>query len=721
MAFSKQLETCRGTFLLGEHPVSMTVENLRKASSRSVGRTIRAAALVDAGFSASSLSGTGWRLVSHFNDVVTIEGNEHGVPFLRAIPGIRLVEFRNHLRPCMDSVRRETHINELQGTVTTVLTKSFTGAGVLFGILDNEFDTHEPAFLDSLGHTRFIALWDQSVPSSSPPNRFGYGRIEKGIDLDRDTLFGSDSNEYHGTHMASCAAGSDKNYPIYRAAASDAKIIAVKYSSSTGSTADFMNGLAWLFSVADSMGLPCVVNMSIGLAEGPHDGTSLMDQRIDSLAAKGHIITGAAGNDGTFDEHVAFSLGARESKGTWVEPAVTQNAAQQSNGFCLIDLWGEVGKAFIDTVYILDRSDMTYQKSGNALSTSTLPFQYVRDTLRWPNSLTGPDTLMLEAVVERASATNRKPHIEIAMYSTNSNLIMGAKVFSTQATTIHGWNVDKLNCFSLGVPGFIDGDSSMTINEVGGTSKSIIAVGGYNSKVTALRYDGTVYGAGDSTLYNYLSYTSLGPTADGRIKPDISAPGREVTGAMTRYIIDKGGRTAVWPNPPSMIGRYAFLGGTSISSPIVAGIIACMLENNPKLTPKTVDSILQKSAIKDRFTGQISSPDVRWGAGKVDAEGAMALLGVPTKAAYTQIQTVSARVFARVKEKNRLIVSWRTARDFPVVTGSLFDMGGRQLWAGVITNGRSVPLPMQLKSGCYFLRVRFGSDAIVSRPIMQLP
>jgi len=720
---AKQFGTFRGTFVLGERPIAISKENLQKAAQRNVHHTVRVAVLVDAGFSALSLQGTGWRIVSQVNTIVTMEGDEASVPFLRAIPGILLVEYRKFVHPCMDSVRRETHINELQGIGPTVLTKSFTGQGVLFGILDNEFDTHEPAFLDSLGHTRFIALWDQSVAYGTQKNKFGYGRIETGLDIDKDTLFGSDSNEYHGTHMTSCAAGWDKNYPQYRGAACASKIIAVKYNSESASSADFMNGLNWIFSIADSMGLPCVVNMSIGLVEGPHDGTSLMDQRIDSLSThsktgKSHIIVGAAGNDGNLKEHVSFSLKAQESIGSWVEPS--DGAPLKSTG--IIDIWGESGKAFSDTVYIIDKGNLSYKKSGNAISTSTLANQYLLDTLRWPDPASDPDTVIFEAIVERANAANHKPHIEIAMYSSNANLMMGAKLFSTQATTINGWNVEKLNCTGLGIPGFVDGDSLMTINEVGGTAKTIITAGGYNSKVTALRYDKTVYGEGDTTLYDYLSYTSLGPTADGRIKPNISAPGREVTGAMTRYIVDKGGRTAVWPNPPSMVGRYAFLGGTSISSPIVAGIIACMLEYNPALTSQAVDSVLQKTAIQDKFTGKILTRDVRWGAGKVNADSAMTALGVTTKTiAANRVSNEHILVSGRFTEKNRLVVSWVAARAFPVVVASLFDMEGKQVWKGVASNKKPVLLPMPLESGCYFLRVRFGSDAFVVRPIVKLP
>ncbi len=704
--------------MLGKKPVAVSLENLQKAAHMpsQVKNLVRVAALVDSEFSTTSLQGTGWRIVNSIKSIVILEGEMSSVPFLRAIPGLLSVEYGKDFHPCMDSARRETHINEMQGSVPSSLTRNFSGKGVIFGILDNEFDTHQPAFLDSLGHTRFIALWDQTDKSNAQPNRFGYGRIKKGIDVDKDTLFGSDSNEYHGTHMASCGAGYDKNFPQYAGAASNSQIVAVKYGNSS---ADFMNGLSWVFSIADSLKKPCVVNMSIGLASGPHDGTSLMDKTIDSLAGTGHIIVGAAGNDGSLKEHVGFSLNAKESKGTWVEAGQSQVSATQTTGFSVIDIWGESGKPFSDTVYIIDKRNMSYKKSGNALSTADRVYQYLIDTLRWPDSVSGPDTLIFQAIVEKSNAANRKPHMELALYSSNASLVLGVKVYSALATTINGWNAEKLNCNSLGIAGFIDGDSLMTINEVGGTAKSIISVGGYNSKVSPLRYDGTVFGAGDTTLYDYLSYTSLGPTADGRIKPDISAPGREVTGAMTRFIVDKGGRTAVWPNPPSMIGRYAFLGGTSISSPIVAGIIAGMLEYDSKLTPATVLQALQKSAIKDRFTNL----DIRWGAGKVNAEGALASLGVVTKASNPRLLNPDLLPdIAIVLKKNRLKVCWKQRNGVQTqATAGIYDIAGKQLWAGMITNNRSTTLPMNVKTGSFFLRIRLGNGSQIVRPVINVP
>lgn len=59
------------------------------------------------------------------------------------------------------------------------------------------------------------------------------------------------------------------------------------------------------------------------------------------------------------------------------------------------------------------------------------------------------------------------------------------------------------------------------------------------------------------------------------------------------------------------------------SGAIVGGIIALMLEINPKLDAPTVKRILQQTARADTFTGTV--PNASWGYGKVDAAAALAL------------------------------------------------------------------------------------------------
>jgi subtilisin family serine protease len=60
------------------------------------------------------------------------------------------------------------------------------------------------------------------------------------------------------------------------------------------------------------------------------------------------------------------------------------------------------------------------------------------------------------------------------------------------------------------------------------------------------------------------------------------------------------------------------IAGTSMSAPVVSGVIALMLQRKPELTPARIREILIKTARKDRYTGETHwSP--AYGFGKINA------------------------------------------------------------------------------------------------------
>lgn len=68
----------------------------------------------------------------------------------------------------------------------------------------------------------------------------------------------------------------------------------------------------------------------------------------------------------------------------------------------------------------------------------------------------------------------------------------------------------------------------------------------------------------DGFHHGMFALSSRGPCADGRIKPDVVAPGTDIISCRAAGISD----SYYWGNVNS---RYAFLGGTSMATPLVAG------------------------------------------------------------------------------------------------------------------------------------------------------
>lgn len=96
-----------------------------------------------------------------------------------------------------------------------------------------------------------------------------------------------------------------------------------------------------------------------------------------------------------------------------------------------------------------------------------------------------------------------------------------------------------------------------------------------------------------------VNFSSVGPTADGRIKPDLMAMGQSVYSAS--------------PDDPD---EYEFVNGTSFSCPLVAGVAALILEINPLWTNQDIMNAMRSTA------SQFDSPDNRNGWGIVDAQKA---------------------------------------------------------------------------------------------------
>ena len=106
------------------------------------------------------------------------------------------------------------------------------------------------------------------------------------------------------------------------------------------------------------------------------------------------------------------------------------------------------------------------------------------------------------------------------------------------------------------------------------------------------------------------SFSSTGPTADGRVKPEVVAQG-----------------VAVY----SMYGEtgYNFGNGTSFATPLTAGVAALVLSAHPTLTPMQVrDKLMQTArALYDSSAGMISHPNNFYGWGMVDAAKAVEIPG----------------------------------------------------------------------------------------------
>ncbi|MGH9268058.1 MAG: S8 family serine peptidase, partial [Acidimicrobiales bacterium] len=104
-------------------------------------------------------------------------------------------------------------------------------------------------------------------------------------------------------------------------------------------------------------------------------------------------------------------------------------------------------------------------------------------------------------------------------------------------------------------------------------------------------------------------FSSEGPRRGGGPKPDLAAPGAMIVSSLSVHS----------PVEPSELidDRHLVMAGTSMAAPFVSGLVALLLERDPKLEPETAKELLQAaSAVPGRPAGAF---DPKWGRGLVDA------------------------------------------------------------------------------------------------------
>lgn len=247
-----------------------------------------------------------------------------------------------------------------------------TGRGVVVCLIDTGIDYTNPAFRDSEGNSRILAIWDQTVQSGEPPEGFLYGTEYTREDINRALraenpfeIVPSRDENGHGSAMAGIAAGSRLGNGLsYFGAAPEADIVVVKLKECKPYLREFFlvppgvpayqeNDIMLAVLYADSFARmfyrPVVICLGLGTSYGDHAGNSALSRYLEYVAIKrSRAVVVCGGNEGNAAHHFQGRIEtgrAAGANGTDVEIRVGEN----SQGF-LLELWGNVPDVFTVSV-----------------------------------------------------------------------------------------------------------------------------------------------------------------------------------------------------------------------------------------------------------------------------------------------------------------------------------------------------------------------------------
>jgi MYXO-CTERM domain-containing protein len=429
------------------------------------------------------------------------------------------------------------------------------GAGITIGVVDNGIDFTHGDFRDAAGRTRIAALWDQTLtavagetaPSAGYGVEYTEGQINGHLDGTTPGFVRQVDATGHGTHVAGTAAGDG---PLFPGGAPGARLVVVKHD---GTTAGVIDGIGYAFSRAGTEGV--VVNLSQGSHFGPHDGTSAFDLAVDQSSSRGRYVVVAAGNEATTAIHARSSAASGPAVWTFTPTAALTSVT--------VDAWADGA----DRYSVTATDGVTTVTAADATLAS------------------GPAFLPYLTVANRTDApANGATHILVTSTAAAPLTITFTRTTAGGSGIVDGYSND-------GTFGAAEAVFTGTISEPG-TARKAVTVGAYRTRFAWDHPAGTERKpAGAGVTGNRAAYSSLGPTRDGRAKPDLYAPGAWLGAARVA-----GSATS---NDHDADGIHTFREGTSMATAAVSGGIALLLQRNRILDPDELKGFLASTSLSD--------------------------------------------------------------------------------------------------------------------------
>ncbi len=460
-----------------------------------------------------------------------------------------------------------------------------TGRNILMGFLDTGIDYTHPAFQDSFGNTRIETIWDQTIQTGTPPKNLYYGseytkeQIQEALDSpDPYQIVPSRDTDGHGTSLAGVAAGSIDEKSDFQGVAPQAQLAVVKLKEAKPHLLDYyqFNGdspmfqendilmaIRFLIETANKLSMPLVTCICLGTNQGSHTGDGALPSTLERLKAyQGITVVVAGGNEAGRAHHCSGKIPGPNSFQE-VEIQVPAN----SPGFSM-DFWGHPPELY--TVGVVSPLGEVVER---------IPARFYQD--QEISFILENTTLFISyGLVEVESGGQ----VIFFRFRQPTEGIWRIRVYCSNYATgmFHIW---------LPANGMVNPDITFLNPD---PFTTIVSPGNVMPIVTTAAYQ-----APSDALYNY---SSRGFTPLNTVKPDITAPGVDLT----------------VPRPG---GGYGTATGSSIAGAFTAGCAALIAQWGLTRTPdryfssNEIKAFLIRGAVRNPA---LTYPNREWGYGIIN-------------------------------------------------------------------------------------------------------
>ena len=620
----------------------------------------------------TALRNLGVEIQCEFGTMVSAAIPIDKIEAVAALENVVNIDVAEVLEPLTDQSRAKTRaydaINNTAVAQALGINKAYTGKGIILGVIDSGIDFQHIAFKDKNGNSRIVRAYTLRNTSGQLTTHSTTSAISA---LTYDTQNGS-----HGTHTSSTAGGSsviingdnvtvtdDHASATYGGIAPEADLVLCGLSSLY--TTAIGNAIKAICDYADEVGKPCVISLSLGSQNGPHDGSGSVGNIVKQYAGDNHIIVYASSNDAQrADDFVA--LGTSNGGGmhasataTSAKPFLANIQRSYSNASGNVQLPYPTIYACARTANVplslkftvintstgaVEYSSSAYSLSDSSTTNTTLSItsttsglgKYFYSTTSYSNQYSTSDTGRIRIQGGRDSYSN-KYYFAIycpMMISNGITQESGSDVYgskyafcisiyptsTTNTTTIDAWESsycwfgNDLTLASSASYNLALGSDDCSVSD-NACYDDVISVGAYISKNSVQTYKNETldlsssFGEiGNHAYFSSYQTSGFGPT--GKALPTICAPGATIVAAVNHYSSDymddenyDYGNARINTNTTYPYGNME---GTSMATPCVSGIIALWLQAckdaGKTANPDYIKEVLAATAIHDSYT-----------------------------------------------------------------------------------------------------------------------